>query len=197
MKNIFTHKTKQTISFGKWFVLFLIFLISSCKTDLSKIKPPEDIYNLPQLSIKNFHAQYKISNSLKAEATAPLMNKYTLKKDVVEFPKGVTVKFYDENYHITTSLKCDNASHHPQQDLWRFSENVVVKNIDGGTLKTQELYFNQKTQEIYSVKYVEVEDPQGSIIRGKGGFEASLDFTVYEFKNVDGKLAFDNSAISD
>lgn len=188
-------KLEQTTSVLKWFVLFFLLIFSSCKTDLSKIIPPEDINTLPQLSISNFKAQYKIGNSLKAEAFAPLMNKYTIQKNTVEFPDGVNVKFFDESFHVTTSLKCDEAINYPQQELWRFSGNVVIESLQGGTLSTQELYFDQKSQKIYSVKYVEVADPQGSVIRGKGGFEANYDFTVYEFKNVDGTLAYKNSDI--
>ncbi len=184
---------RQTAFFREWFVLFLLVIFSSCKTDLSKIKPPEDINSLPQLSITNFHAHYKISNALKAEAFAPVMNKYTIKKNIVEFPKGVDVKFYDQNFHVSTSLVCDYAVNYPQQELWKFSGNVVIKSVDGGVLKTQELYFDQKTQKIYSVKYVEVTDNQGTVIRGKGGFEANYNFTVYEFKNVDGILSFKKS----
>lgn len=187
---------KQTAPVLKWFVLCFLLIFSSCKTDLSKIVPPEDINSLPQLSITNFKAQYKIANSLKAEAFAPIMNKYTIQKNTVEFPDGVNVKFFDKSFHITTSLKCDEAINYPQQELWRFSKNVVIESQQGGTLSTQELYFDQKTQKIYSVKYVEVKDPQGNIIRGKGGFEANYDFTVYEFKNVDGTLAYKNSELT-
>ena len=182
----------QTASIWKWFAFFLAFslIFYSCKTDLSKVKPPADIKNLPQLSIQNFNAKYKISNILRAEAYAPLMNKYTIDKNYIEFPKGVNVKFYNDYFHVNTSLTCEYAINYPDKELWKFSGNVVIKSNDGGTLKTQELYFDQKTQKIYSIKYVEVTDPQGSVIRGKGGFEANYNFTVYEFKNVDGVLNF-------
>ncbi len=173
----------------KWLILSMFFMFG-CKTDLSKVKPPEDIKNLPQLSIIDFRGYYKIDAVLKAEAYAPVMNKYTIQKNYVEFPKGVKVLFYDENFDVNTSLNCKYAINYVQQELWRFSDSVVIKSVDGGLLKTQELYFDQKNQTIYSVKYVEVTDPQGAIIRGKGGFESNYDFTVYEFKNVDGFISF-------
>jgi LPS export ABC transporter protein LptC len=174
----------------RWFVFVLFLFFVSCKADLSKIRSPEDIKTLPQLSINGFHADYKISSMLRAEAYAPLMNKYTLNKNYVEFPDGLEVKFYDDDFHVRTSLTCDYAIDYPEKELWKFSGNVIIKSVEGGTLKTQELYFDQKTKKIYSIKYVEVTSPDGSVIRGKGGFEANYNFTVYEFKNVDGVINF-------
>jgi len=177
----------KTTSYMKWFfVYFFIILLASCKTDLSKVPQLDAMEQLPQLSVTNFTAYYKISSSLKAEAKAPVMNKYTIQKNYTEFPFGVEVKFYDEGFIVNTSLNCSYAINYTNQELWRFSDDVVVESTKGGTLKTQELYFDQKKQMIYSVKYVEVTDPNGTIIRGKGGFESNYDFTIYEFKNVDG-----------
>ena len=162
----------------------------SCKTDLSKVSQPDDIKNLPQLSITDFNAFYKTDSKLKVEAYAPVMNRYTIQNNYVEFPEGVDVKFYDDDYNVSTSLNCNYAINYLQQELWKFSDSVVIISQQGGELKTQELYFDQKSQKIYSIKYVEVTDLQGTLIRGKGGFESNYDFTVYEFKNVDGILSF-------
>lgn len=184
----------QTTSIWKWFVAFLLF-INSCSPDLSKIKPPEDISNLPQITVKKFSSFYKISSKLKVELKAPLMYKYTITDNKVEFPEGINVKFYDDNFNVMTTLTCKNAINYPQKKLWKFSKDVEVKNIRGGVLKTQELFFDQKNQKIYSVKFVEVEDSDGTVIRGKGGFEANYDFSIYEFKNVDGIINVNNSAL--
>ena len=178
----------------KWFVVLILF-INSCSPDLSKIKPPEDISNLAQITVRNLKAHYKIDSKLRIEIVAPLMYKYTISDNKVEFPNGVDIKFYDENFNITTSLTCKNAINYPAKNLWKFSDNVVLKSITGGELKTQELFFDQKNKKIYSVKFVEVTDADGTIIRGKGGFEANYNFSVYEFKNVDGMINIDKSGI--
>ena len=188
MNYIFLNIQKAIFNW-KWLFVFLFLIISSCKTDLSKISSPDNIKDLPQLSITDFRATYKTNSQLKVEAYAPVMNKYTIQDNYVEFPKGVDVKFFDDDYNVSTSLKCKYAINYLQQELWKFSDSVVIVSQKGGQLETQELYFDQKNQKIYSVKYVEVTDPQGTIIRGKGGFESNYDFTIYEFKNVDGVLA--------
>ncbi len=187
---------KPTFLF-KWVFCFFILFSAACKTDLSKVKPPEDINKLPQLSITKLTANYKISSRLRAKAYAPVMNKYTINENYVEFPKGVDVKFYDENYYPSTTLVCNYAINYPEEKLWKFSGDVEIVSQKGGTLRTQELYFNQANEKIYSVKYVEVTDTSGTVIRGKGGFESNYDFTVYEFKNVDGVLTIPEEEIEE
>ena len=78
---------------------------------------------MPQLSVTNFRAFYKMGSELKVEAYAPIMNKYTIQKNYVEFPEGVDVKFYDEDYNVSTSLKCKYAINYSDQELWKFSDS--------------------------------------------------------------------------
>ncbi len=73
-----------------------------------------------------------------------------------------------------------------KQQLWKATDNVIITGKNGSTMKTEEIYGNEKDEKIYSIKYVEVADPDGTIIRGKGGFESNFNFTNYKFKNVDG-----------
>jgi len=178
-------------------LIVFVSCIYSCKTDLSKVKPPEDINKRPQLSIENYHASYKISNRLRAEAYAPIMNKYNIVKNYVEFPEGADVKFYDDNFEPNTTLICKYGINYPADELWIFRGDVEIMSKQGGLLKTQELFFNQKTKKIYSVKYVEVTDVDGNVIRGKGGFESNYDFTIYEFKNVDGVINLPEDAVNE
>ncbi len=174
-----------------WCRILLVFsfvLFFSCKTDLSKVKQPEDITKRPDLSVLNFEAEYKNDGILQAVAYSPIMNKY-IKENYTEFPKGVDVKFFDKYMNVATTLKCKYAINYGTQKLWKFSDSVVIRNSNDGILRTQELYFDQTNEKIYSIKYVEVVDKIGTVIRGKGGFEANYDFTFYEFKNVDGTIA--------
>jgi hypothetical protein len=121
-----------------YILILIIIFLASCKTDLSKIQAPEDIKNLPQLSVKNYHAYYKISSVLRAEAIAKVMNKYTINDNYVEFPDSLEVRFYDDFHQISTALTCNYAIYYPKDELWKFSGDVVIKSMAGGTLKTQE-----------------------------------------------------------
>ncbi len=170
----------------KWLILILLISLYGCEAKLSKLPQDLDFETEPDLKVKNFRMWYKMDSKLRAEAWAPILNKYTRKKHQTVFPEGIKIKFYDENITEKAFLQADYAVEYTNKNLWKFEKNVLIKNPQGSYLKTQELYFDATKKKLYSVKYVEVVNSDGTQIRGKGGFEANLDFTEYRFKNVDG-----------
>ncbi len=166
-------------------ILFLIVIFAGCKAKLSELPQELDFANEPDLLMENMRLWYKLNSKLKAEAFTPVLKKYE-NRDIMEFPKGVKVDFYDENLNKITSLRADYAINQPSKKLWKFSGNVFIQRADGTYLKTQELFFDENTKKIYSAKYVEVGDNSGSVIRGKNGFKSDIEFKHYSFANVDG-----------
>ena len=173
-----------------FFFIASMLIIVSCEPKLNTLPQDIDFENEPDLKIHNFHMLYKMDLKLRAEAQAPILRKYTRKKQITDFPEGVEIKFYDETITEKAYLTADYAINYTKKQLWKFEGNVLIKNPQGSYLKTQELYFDQNNQKIYSIKFVEVVDAQGTVIRGKGGFEANIDFTRYSFKNVDGVVNY-------
>lgn len=166
------------------FIIFLFFAFA-CKNDLSKIPQLEDYSKKPELTVEDFISNYKTDSKIQLEVKAKQMEKFT-EKNYVSFPYGVTMIFFNAQLDTLTMLTCKYAENFLTDKLWRFADSVVVDSHDGGILKTQELYFDQGNEKIYSLKLIELTDTAGNFIRGKGGFEANFSFTVYEFKNVDG-----------
>lgn len=166
------------------FFLGLTFLFA-CKNDVNKIPQFENFSQKPALTISKFESYYKSNSKLQLFIKAPIMEKYS-EKNFILFKDGVNMIFFNENLDTIVNLKCEYAENYTNERLWKFAKNVVVVSQDGGILKTQELYFDQKKEKIYSLKIIELTDTMGNFLRGKGGFEANFSFTVYEFKNVDG-----------
>lgn len=166
-------------------LLFGIFFLVGCKNDVNKIPQFEDFSQKPALEIKNFESYYKSNSKLQLFIKAPIMEKYTEKNSIL-FREGVNMIFFSEKLDTIVNLNCKYAENYTNERLWKFANDVVVVSQDGGILKTQELYFDQKKEKIYSLKIIELTDTLGNFIRGKGGFEANFSFTIYEFKNVDG-----------
>ncbi len=192
------NKNKKTaiLSFARWLFVFALLVSTGCnKEKLQKIYNYYNMDEAPQISIKSLKSVYKESNIMRARISAPVMNYYVISSGNrrTEFPNGVRVQFYDENMRLSSTLRADFAVYYEKPKLWKLSGNVVVSSISGGTLKTQELYYNEKEQQIYTIKFVEITDPHGTVIRGKGGFVSNFDFTVYEFRNVDGVIMSYNS----
>ncbi len=184
--NIFKIIINKITNNQKLFFIIILFFIFSCSNDLEEIKPFQLRDDIPNVSVKNLYTIYNSNSRMQAEIFAPIMNQYQTDNPYMEFPEGVEMYFFDNNFDTTSSLTADYAVYYMKQQLWKATDNVIITGKNGSTMKTEEIYGNEKDEKIYSIKYVEVADPDGTIIRGKGGFESNFNFTNYKFKNVDG-----------
>ena len=171
------------------YILFFLILFSSCSGNLERIPPVHIQENQPDMSITDLKTKYNTSLQLKAKVIAPLVNNFEKKDNPYsEFPQGVEVYFYDEDFVLTSSLIADYAIYYKKQELWKASGNVVITNSKGATVRTQELYGNESTNEIYSMKFTELTEADGNIINAKNGFDSNIDFHPFALKNVDGTI---------
>ena len=83
----------------------------------------------------------------------PLLEGYSLAREPYrEFRKGVKITTY-QNDSLTTVdavLTANYAIYYENRKLWEAKGDVVVVKSDGKTLYTQQLFWNAKTQRIYS-----------------------------------------------
>ncbi len=171
------------------FILLPIFLLTlfSCKTDLDEIRALMHKEELPDVIVENLLAQYSINGNLQVKLTSPKANRYTSKKkEYSQFPDGITLMFFDKNMNLHSSLKADYAIYYEKKSFAKARGNVVLVNTEGSTLRTEELFIDEKEEKIYSLVPVTIEDKDGFKITGKGGFESNLAFTVYRFTDVSG-----------
>lgn len=100
------------------------------------------------------------------------------------FEKGFYVEQFDSVMHITANIKCDTAYFYDQQKIWRLIGHVAIKNRAGEHFNTQELFWNQSTQKIYTDKFISAELVD-RVIKGHG-FESNQQMTVWKIKNISG-----------
>jgi LPS export ABC transporter protein LptC len=105
--------------------------------------------------------------------------KYTL------LDSNIIVDFFDEQGKHTSVLtarkgKVDDVNHHLQAE-----GNVVVISDSGTTLKTEILYWDNKTQKVYSPAYVEITSPT-EYLQGHG-FESDRALQHYKVFRVTGR----------
>ena len=177
------------------YILLFILIISSCSNNLEIMPSVYVSENQPDITILNLKTRYNANEQLKAKVIAPIVNNFEkIDNPYSEFPKGVKVYFYDEDFKLTSSLISDYAIYYTKQQLWKASGNVVITNSEGATLKTQEIYGDENTNKIYSMKYIELTEPNGYVLNGKDGFESNINFHPYIIKNVDGIITdYENS----
>jgi len=162
----------------------VITLFISCTTDLEKINKISGSSNTMVEKGEEVEIQYSEMGHRKATVLAPLVITHGTDNPSMEFPDGVRLYFYDDRKDTTSKLTADYGIYYTNKEEMMVRDNVVIVNVKGETLNTEELVWKRKDEKIYSDKFVRITTPE-EIIYGTG-FEAKQDFSDYTIKNISG-----------
>ena len=101
-----------------------------------------------------------------------------------EFPQGVYLERFDMDLQTEASLEADYAHYDEEAQIWELNGNVKALNLEGETFETQQLFWNQKVERVYSVSLIRI-TKETSIITGIG-FESNQTMTKYTIRNPQG-----------
>lgn len=142
------------------------FFFMACENSLDKIRDLQRT-RLSVDEVKNVTSYLSQGGRMKAKLTAPLMLRYFDSVPRVEFPNSLHVDFYNDSMQIESYLDAKKAWYYEQQSRIVLTDSVVVIRIDGDTLKTNELYWDQNLHKLYTTKDVEIRQKTKTIF-GKG-----------------------------
>lgn len=100
------------------------------------------------------------------------------------FPKGIFVEKFDSVYQTEASIKGDTAYFYKNKKLWHLIGNVEIFNQAGDRFETDELFWDQRKQQIYSDKFIHIEK-EDVIIEGIG-FESNESMSKYTIRTPSG-----------
>lgn len=100
------------------------------------------------------------------------------------FPDGIFMERYDDDMNVEATFRADSATYFSQIRKWRFDGNVRMRNVDGDRFATEQLFWDQQEQKVYSDSFVHIERVD-RIIEGYG-FESNEEMTEYTVLNVAG-----------
>ncbi|MCM1503673.1 MAG: LPS export ABC transporter periplasmic protein LptC [Muribaculum sp.] len=108
------------------------------------------------------------------EATEPLWR----------FPEGLFMEKFDETFSTDATILCDSATYFKNKQLWRLDGNVNILNTLGEKFLTQQLYWDQRLNKVYSDSFIHIERADRTI---EGvGFESNDRMTRYNIMNPTG-----------
>lgn len=108
------------------------------------------------------------------------------------FEKGVYLEKFDSLFRIDASIKADTAYYYEKKKLWELRSNVNIRNLKGDKFDTQLLFWDEKKEEIYSDKFIRIEQ-EDKIITGYG-FESNQELTEYQIRNTTGIFTVEDNA---
>ena len=175
----------------------LIFLMTvvffSCKNnDMEVIKALGDPKTVPQLTMINPEILHYSSSRLQARVRAPEILRFErAASPYMEFPKGITIDFYDENLQMKGHIRANYARYEEKKQLWEARYDVEAVNDLGDKLNTEQLFWNEASQKIYSEKFTKITNSEGVFI-GEGGFTANQEngnFTGWTLYSSKGRVS--------
>jgi LPS export ABC transporter protein LptC len=151
---------------------------------------------------KNVEAYLSQENKVKAKLTAPLMLRHEpdpLRRGTdtlyTEFPNSLHVDFYDDSTKIESWVDSKHGKYFDNLDKVYLWDSVVVINVKGDTLKSQDLWWDQNTKLFYTDKYAEYLRSDKQIYPGKG-LEATQDFKRITFREPTGIVHVSDTSFS-
>ena len=162
-------------------------LFYACENDLEQIKAFSSPENQPVLEARDFETISTDSGQVRFLLKTPKLLKFENEGNVyMEFPEGIELSKYDENEKIISSITANYARQYEKDKKWEAKNNVIATNEKGDTLKTELLYWEEKTQKIYTDEFVKIIRPD-QIITGVG-FESDQNLNNWKIKNPKGTI---------
>jgi LPS export ABC transporter protein LptC len=164
-------------------VTVLAIMCISCGGDL-KDPDKEQKYAGPLIENIDVVTIYSDSAKVLVKLRAPVQQEFE-SGDAI-FPKGFYIEFY-ENEKISSTLKANYGELNRRNNLYVARGNVVMKNIEKKeSLETEELFWNQNTDRVYTDKFVKITTPE-RVLMGQG-LETNQKFFPYSFHKVTGSF---------
>lgn len=177
------------------------FVVYSCRGKLAE-EDVKDISQMPVQTADSITSVQTENGHIQMRMEAPLMERYendTLSTQL--FPEGFAVYGYIEGGLLETSIVADQARHLKYSDgreSWAAFGNVVVKNlIKREVMETDTLYWDQKSEKIWTDCYVKMYSPDG-FMQGYGmeSDQRARNSVIFRPFNSYGIVTQDSTAVS-
>ncbi|WP_194768836.1 LPS export ABC transporter periplasmic protein LptC [Tamlana sp. I1] len=182
-------KTNVTYKILNIVTVFTVAMFFSCNDSFNQVQKLGISENEPIGVDYNLNLKYTDSGRV----TANLISTKTLDYSNRDFPfnefvDGVQLDVFDEANKKSTVV-ADYAIIYTETDLIDMQGNVVITTHDNRVLKTDQLYFDQKNEWLYTNEHVTFKSEQ-DLIDGNG-FDSNMKFTNAEVLEVTGIITLE------
>ena len=176
------------------FILGMVMLFS-CENDINRYKENTNIKELPVIHATGIETIISDSAIVSVKITAPELNEFAETEDSearIIFPKGLKAVFFNQAGWIESSLEAEYAVFSKKTKQFEARTNVVVKNFrEKQELYTDQLFWDQEAEKIWSDKFVKIITENGPTY-GEEGFESDHNFTKFRIKKSRGQMTVED-----
>lgn len=159
-------------------ILIFCFLIGCGSKDKELVDMQFDRETVPLMTGDSITMLISDSGIIRHKVVTPEWQSFDGSDPYDYFPQGIYYEQFDSLLNKQVTLVADTAWNYTRRKLWRLKGNVFISNIQNETFKTEEVFWDEKEQKIYSDKYIEINRPQKLILKGFG-FESNQNMTQY------------------
>ena len=182
-----TSRTSPTIIMYCALCIVHCALFFSCQTKHEMTESVTDIKNTPQVYADSITTIVSDSGIIRYRIIAPDWYVYE-KADTPywDFPNGLRFERFDENYKVDAEIECDRAVYYSKLELWKLNDNVEATNLSKEEFYTNELYWDQKEERVYSDSAITIIQKERKILGV--GFESNQTFSRYSIRQPKGTI---------
>lgn len=178
------HKAKQSIAGFITFAM-LCFAISCSKTETEKIEAVTDRASIPSLDATVVNTVISDSGITRYRISTASWQIYDkAEQPYWEFPEGILLEKFNQDLTVDASVISDYARYNENPQIWELDGNVNAVNLAGEMFETEQLFWDQRAERIYSDSAIKI-TRETSIITGIG-FESNQTMTNYTIRNPQG-----------
>lgn len=150
--------------------------MSDVKSLTTKVSLTEEGYSIT--------SYLSLGGKTKAKLMAPYMTRTDKDSQMLEFPKGLRVIFYNDSAKEESFLFAKYGRHLGTKNLVFLKDSILFYNHNGDSLWTNELWWDQNKEEIYTDKRVKIKrkDQQASL--GLDGMRSKQDMNDLQIFGV-------------
>ena len=169
-------------------------LFFSCKNNFEEVQKVGVLQNQPIGEANHIDLKYteleEDSVKLIANLLSPKMLDYSNRDfSFSEFPEGIELVVYGDG-NKTTKIFADYAIVYNDNDIIDLRDNVVIATHDKDTLFTDQLYYNEKLEWIFTNEPFVLKRIVGPL--HGNGFDSDKDFKNFQMLEMGGDFELDN-----
>lgn len=152
---------------------------------------------ISNVKVESFGVEYVFSDS--AIVTANLRAQHVIERtdsidgreeDVHYFYGEVEIDFFNKLGLKTSTARGDSGRFRRAVNLARLDGNVVLNNELGDRMYTEQLFWDEKKDSIYTDKFVKIVTPD-KVITGSKGLRSNSSFSSYVIFGIQGEIEAD------
>ena len=170
-------------------LLCAVTVFFSCKNTLKEVQGLDATSFAPVSIAENINTKHTDSGRLTVILISPKMVNFTNREfPYYDFPEGIDLTLFDDNANKNRVIS-DQALLYEQTDLIDLRGNVVLTTSTNDTLFTEQLFFDQKKEWLFTNQPVKFRTKD--YITNGVGFDSNKNFTNAQVLEVNGRIFID------